>query len=250
MIKELLHSNFAKFRKHLIFFAIRFNISFEDAEEIVNDTILKALNYFDEDKGSFEALCKVILKNKLINFNRKYKDAYLLVSLDDDNKLGDIYKFLIEQNEFSNLHKQCIDTLNGLICKLDAKEKEFLNVIYQNTGIEKKISVSKAARDLNLSPQEGWNLFRRIQRKAKKHFDEPDDLTSSSDYFIFKDNLILYCRTTESEMDRVPDISEDYLIGDIKPESHSAFDKYELSNIHFMEKLTKEQLQKLHSIYK
>ena len=68
-----LNNDFNTHRKNLIFYARGWKIPYEDIEEIVNDTILKALENFDNERGNFESYCRFILKNQIINFKKSNK---------------------------------------------------------------------------------------------------------------------------------------------------------------------------------
>ena len=82
-LTELSYTNFLKFRNNLLLYSKRFKISAEDAEEIVNDSILKALDSFDSERGSFEGFCKFILRNKLLNFKRDNIDLFILIVINE-----------------------------------------------------------------------------------------------------------------------------------------------------------------------
>lgn len=143
MIPELACKNFGKFRKGLIYFALKFKISFEDAEEIVNDSILKALNYYDPDRGSFEALCRVILKHRILNFKKKFKEIIIIGLLDDEDLFKEFYKNHKDIEELEYYNKQCIDILKELMLQLNKEENEFLNRVYEISGNGKKYPFPK-----------------------------------------------------------------------------------------------------------
>ncbi len=65
--------NFIDLWNRLIRYSKRYKLSHEDLEHIVSESIVKALENFDEDRGSFESLCLVIIKNKVFNFTRDNK---------------------------------------------------------------------------------------------------------------------------------------------------------------------------------
>lgn len=184
-MKESVKLNITKFRNSLLYYAINYRVSREDAEELVNDVFLKALENFDNDRGSFEAYCKVILKNLIFNFKRDHKDIFILLSLDDENQWQELYEAEIGQYKKQKKNQTCIDFLNGLISKLNETERKLLEQMSKVSGDKEKAPVSKAARNLGIEPLKGWDIFRGIQRKAKKYYEEISDSDSSSDFINF-----------------------------------------------------------------
>ncbi|MBV6477401.1 MAG: hypothetical protein HGGPFJEG_00140 [Ignavibacteria bacterium] len=241
MIKELSAKNFDKFRMNLIYFAKRFRISFEDAEEIVNDSILKALENFDFDKGNFEAFCKVILKNRVLNFIRDYKEILIFGYLDNENYLEETFAMYNKEKKLKSARKKFTEVLTTLISSLDKKEKTFLNCIYKNLEYDSKLNISKSAKMLGMSTQQGWNLFRQIQRKAK--------------YYIQGIEEFGYLK----EMDylEIGKIKHSYKESRIMPKMfcNESFEMYEYivdnenKSLGFIKSLTPAQQEMLNSIY-
>jgi len=99
MFTKISYSNFNRFRNRLLDYSRRFKIPFEDLEELVNDSILKALDNFDSERGSFESLCIVILKHKIFNFKRDNPFLYFLVLLDENENIFKADEKSIEEKE-------------------------------------------------------------------------------------------------------------------------------------------------------
>lgn len=176
----------------------RFKISAEDAEEIVNDSILKALDSFDSERGSFEGFCKFILRNKLLNFKRDNIDLFILIVINE-------YEDIITANEKTMEEKEnnimAVNFINELKKILSEDEIQLFNALYESCDLNDKISISKVAKSISLSPQNGWDIFRKIQRKAKRI----NDLRKKQ-YKIADENLSLnfehiefYCRELSYE---------------------------------------------------
>lgn len=163
MLTELSYNNFNKFRNKLLDYSRRFNIRFEDLEELVNDSILKALDNFDSERGSFESLCIVILKHKIFNFKRDNPFLYFLVLLDENENIFKADEKSIEEKESI---EKASNFLNELKTKLSVDEIKLVNEIYNMCETSTKLSISKASKNIGIEPLKGWDIFRKIQRKA------------------------------------------------------------------------------------
>lgn len=152
------------FRNRLINYSRKFRIQFEDLEEIVNDAIFKAWKYFDNDRGSFESLCIVIIKNKILNFRRGNVYLILLVFIDENEEIISSEDVTFEESEKIEMSKKYISKLKN---RLTEEELALFNEIYNIRESSNNISISKAAINIGLTLLKGWDLFRKIQRKAK-----------------------------------------------------------------------------------
>lgn len=239
--------NFEKFRSGLIKFAKYYRVSREDAEELVNDTILKALKYFDNDKGSFESLCKVILKRKIFNFKRDNKEFYIIFSIDDENILSDLYRSELNINKQNIRNEYYAELLSGLIELLNDGERTLLEQIYKSSDKTGKISISLAANKLGIKPLEAWNIFRRIQRKAKKYFSAEEGNFSDKDILAVEEPSISYYEYIYSE-EKVLD-EDQHVSKSIPPGVSESRIIYNEKTNQFFNKLTPEQQEMLNSIY-
>ena len=162
---EISKQNFYKYWNSLIKYAVTFKIRKEDAQDIATDTILKALEYFNKDRGNFETYCRFILKRKVLDFKRVYADTYLLMFIDDEGEIVDNEKDHYDEKETNDLSDSFLKKLET---ELDEKElKLYVSLILYCQSSE-KISVSAAAENIGLDKFKGWDLFRKIQRKAKQ----------------------------------------------------------------------------------
>lgn len=166
MLTQLSQKNFNAFRNRLIDYSRRFNIPNEDIEEIVNDSILKALKYFDNDRGSFESLCNVIIKNKIINFKRDNASLYLLVLIDNNEDIVDADVNSFEEKEENEIARTYLLILKS---KLSEEELKLFNELYEMSKTGNKMIVSQASKNIGIEATKGWDIFRKIQRKAQRH---------------------------------------------------------------------------------
>lgn len=163
MLTKISYNNFNKFRNKLLDYSRRFKIPFEDIEEIVNDSILKAIENFDSERGSFESLCIVILKHKVLNFKRDNSYLYFLVLLDENENIFEANDRSIEDKENVEMALKFLSKLRN---ELSEEERKLFNEIYDMCENSGKMSISKASKNIGVEPLKGWDLFRKIQRKA------------------------------------------------------------------------------------
>lgn len=162
---EISKQNFYKYWNSLINYAVTFKIRKEDAQDIATDTILKALEYFNKDRGNFETYCRFILKRKVLDFKRIYADTYLLMFIDDEGEIVDPEKDQYDEKETNELSDSFLKELKT---ELDEKELKLFGSLILYCQSSEKISVSAAAENIGLDKFKGWDLFRKIQRKAKQ----------------------------------------------------------------------------------
>lgn len=199
MFAKLSYNNFNKFRNKLLDYSRRFKIPFEDLEELVNDSILKALDNFDSERGSFESLCIVILKHKIFNFKRDNPILYFLVLLDENENIFEANEKSIEEKESVEIAS---NFLNELKSKLSGEEIKLFNEILNMCETSNKISISKASKNIGIEPLKGWDVFRKIQRKAK---------FGNEKVLKFADDHHLYFKDESQEMEKViSEIQTDY----------------------------------------
>lgn len=162
---EISKQNFYKYWNSLINYAGTFKIRKEDAQDIATDSILKALEYFNKDRGNFETYCRFILKRKVLDFKRIYADTYLLMFIDDEGEIVDHEKDQYDEKETNELSDSFLKKLKT---ELDENELKLFGSLILYCQSSEKISVSAAAENIGLDKYKGWDLFRKIQRKAKQ----------------------------------------------------------------------------------
>lgn len=79
--------------KHLMHFAIHFAHSIEDARDLVQDTMLKAIVNYQKFKGgtNLNAWLYTILKNTFINYYRKASGVKAMVKTSDEVSSADLF---------------------------------------------------------------------------------------------------------------------------------------------------------------
>ena len=156
--------NFRKSWETLLNFAIRKGVPYQDAEDLVSATLQIALDQFSEERGKFLPFCTTILGNRIKNYwrDRKPNDP-----IDDTDITDPDRSDYLESEEERARMKKMIDRIRE---DLTPEEVQFINALgVAFEGLESR-AVSQAARSLGLEPEKGWDIFRRIQRKAKSLF--------------------------------------------------------------------------------
>ncbi len=196
MKQDILKNNgeFLKFRNSLLAYGRKFNIPYEDVEELANDAIVKAIEDFIEDRGNLEAFCKVIFKNKLLNFQKTLKSKYIILIIEDEN----IYKgddgLYYDKYENTLLSQKFTESLSQ---SLDESELKFFNAFKIVCEQSSKKLIAETSRALKIDNAKGWDLFRKIQRKANnlwaRNFSDRHDTSvkcveeiPSQDYISFQ----------------------------------------------------------------
>lgn len=100
-----------------------------------------------------------------------------------------------------------------------------------------------------MSPQEGWNLFRRIQRKAKKYFEESEEFTHKREYLALEDMDASNLFTTQFRMVKVSEKLQKSYNYSLRLKADYLYDKIEQSRLSFIASLTEKQQKLLNSLY-
>jgi DNA-directed RNA polymerase specialized sigma24 family protein len=145
----------------LVGFALRKGLFYQDAEDLVSATLHTALDQFSEDRGKFMPFCMTILNNKIKNY---WRDQKPFDPIDNDIDSGSDYARELEREEERAGMRKMLDRIRK---QLDDEEAAMFNAL--GTAFEdlESRAVSQAARSLGLEPEKGWDVFRRIQRKAR-----------------------------------------------------------------------------------
>lgn len=150
--------------RDLLRFALRRGVPWASAEDLVGETVLKALERFDGARGEFAPFCRAILANLAKNWHRDRKPHDPL----DDQPLPapDDPAADAAQREVLALMRQLTAQI---MAELAPDEAAFLLALGQALEEAESRAVAHAARSLGLSALKGWDLLRRIQRKAARH---------------------------------------------------------------------------------
>ena len=146
---------------HLLGIALSYGLPLADAEDLVSETLIKALDHFEPERGAFPVFCRTILRNNLKNY---WRDRKLHLELHPDS-LSDTDPAAL--NRYDHAHvAYVLECISG---ELTEDEREFLMMLGNVLQEMESRAVSEAARRLGLPASKGWDVFRRIQRKARKH---------------------------------------------------------------------------------
>jgi DNA-directed RNA polymerase specialized sigma24 family protein len=155
---------FRRLFEDLIGYGLSRHVPFHDVEDLVGSTIEAALKHFDTAKGTFRALCFTTLSNLIKNYWRDRKPNDPIGDLDiPDLDRPDV----LEGEEGRDHMKKMIDRIRK---DLTPEEEAFLKALGEAFEELESRAVSEAARVLGMDPQKGWDIFRKIQRKAKALF--------------------------------------------------------------------------------
>lgn len=167
---NLHNGTFFKAFNGLLSLALSQKVPYEDTEDIVQEVLIKAIDLFDPNRGSFQGFCQTILNNRIKNY---WRDTGRRANTGDDpDQLPGSEEDGATKMEREEAMKNIQRILGNLIGKLDEIEykfyQEYLNILAET----ETTLVAKVAKRLNITLQEGHNIFRRIQRKAGEYEDE------------------------------------------------------------------------------
>lgn len=150
---------FRKLFDELMRYCLRRGIIFADAQDLVGSSLEAALRGYDATRGSLAALAQATLENRVKNFWRDRKMSVPIdgaMDVEDPGTRPDAFA--------ENAHDQ--ERLRRIMAELTSEEKGFLLVLQSVLDEMDARAVSEAARRMGISPAKGWDLFRKIQRKA------------------------------------------------------------------------------------
>jgi hypothetical protein len=159
------HASFPKFHSFfetLVRTAVSKGIAHEDARDLAGDAVEKALTGFDPARGEFAAYCHTILVNLIKNHwrDKKKTEEYVEEGLvDPDTK--------IDLLELAETMRDVRAALSDIARTLSADENIFLKHLQDVLDESGPRAISEAARRSGLTPAKGWDVFRKIQRKAR-----------------------------------------------------------------------------------
>jgi hypothetical protein len=156
-------SKFRSFYDSLVRSATSRGILLADAQDLAGDVIERALSSFDPAKGEFPAFCHTILSNRMKNYwrDRKKTEGY-----PDSGGPADPDP-PIDPMELAETLREIRSALSDIKKNLSPEENAFLEHLQDVLDESGPRAISEAARRSGLTPAKGWDLFRKIQRKAK-----------------------------------------------------------------------------------
>jgi len=148
----------------LLGLALSYGLPLADAEDLVSETLIKAMDHFDPERGAFPVFCRTILRNGLKNY---WRDRKIHKELDPEGPEAPSDTDPHTLNTYDQAHVAFV--LEQISGELTDDEREFLMMLGNVLQEIESRAVSEAARRLGLPASKGWDVFRRIQRKARKH---------------------------------------------------------------------------------
>jgi len=156
-------SKFRSFYDSLVRSATSRGIILADAQDLAGDAIERALSGFDPARGEFPAFCRSILSNLMKNYwrDRKKTEEYPDIEgpVDPDPP--------IDTMELAETLREVRAALSDIKKSLSTEENTFLGHLQDVLDESGPRAISEAARRSGLTPAKGWDLFRKIQRKAR-----------------------------------------------------------------------------------
>ncbi|HTY23709.1 MAG TPA: sigma-70 family RNA polymerase sigma factor [Desulfomonilaceae bacterium] len=156
-------SKFRSFYDSLVRSATSRGILFADAQDLAGDAVERALASFDPAKGEFPAFCHTILSNLMKNYWRDRKRTEEYADVDGP---ADPEPF-IDALELAESVREIRAAVSEIKKNLSPQENTFLKHLQDVLDQSGPRAISEAARRTGLTPAKGWDLFRKIQRKAK-----------------------------------------------------------------------------------
>lgn len=147
----------------LLRLALSRGVPFQDAEDLVSTALRNALDHHDSTRGELLPFCKTILYNAIKNYWRDRKAALPFEDEQWPHPDGGPDLDLEEKERIESM-KRTVEQLSRL---LSEEERAFMKLLGQVVDELGDRAVSETARRLGLKPTKGWDLFRRIQRKAQ-----------------------------------------------------------------------------------
>ena len=145
-------------------FAITLGLPSDDAKDIVQNALINTLKTFDPERGEFCSLARSAVRNLTKNYWRDKErhgsviDPDLICDPDTDENSR-----MIDERQRSDTRE-----LEVIMKKLDPEEQIFLKTLGELLHEADGRMVLEASRKCGLTPDQGWNLMRKIQRKARR----------------------------------------------------------------------------------
>ncbi len=150
--------------RNLMVRALRRGVPYADAQDLASQAMLKALAGHLPERGPFAPFCGTIHANLLRNWWRDRKPAEPWDEESHDQPGPDDPQAAFADEEERVLFAQIADRI---LAALDAEEAALFLALGDQCREAERAAVSAAARELGIRPLTAWNIFRRIQRKAK-----------------------------------------------------------------------------------
>lgn len=166
---EITYKEFIRFKNEMLAHNNLFNLRNDICEDLFQDTVIVFLDKYDEKRGNAKAFFVTVFKNKMRDFVRRDRFSKIIsvVTIQEEaDEIPDTEETeLFVPDGFDSIH-HFIASLKKV---LSDEEKKFLDTLSKViTDASGHGLISEVARELKIEPNEGWNIWRRIIRKAKK----------------------------------------------------------------------------------
>jgi hypothetical protein len=151
--------------------ALRRGVPREEAEDLAGQAFAKALEGFAPERGSFEAFCGTIHANLLRNWWRDCKPTEPWDDQAHERPAPDDQHAAVVDEEERAMYR---DIAARILAVLDPDEAALFLALGDICREAERAGVSAAAHRLGLEPLAAWDIFRRIQRKARPFVAEFD----------------------------------------------------------------------------
>ena len=160
MEQKLLTLVYEKYHRELYLYIYSLSINHHIAEDLTQETFLKALLSLPEEHGNIRAWLYMVARNLFFNYREK---ASRNVSLEEEMKRSDEEKDLLA-NMIENERKL---QLYQALKKLDMKKREILLLQYFGDLSQKEI-----AAVLHITPENVRVLAYRAKKELKKYMEQ------------------------------------------------------------------------------
>jgi hypothetical protein len=155
--------------RRLVAAGLRAGARYEDAQDLSSQAILRALEAHDPARGAFEPFCRAIHANLLKNHWRDRRPTREFDPEMDGGVDGfdpQVWLVILEDREMLR------DISDRILAALEPEEAVFFLALAEAYRETERAAVTAVARRLGHEPLRGWDIFRRIQRKARRHLQD------------------------------------------------------------------------------
>jgi DNA-directed RNA polymerase specialized sigma24 family protein len=155
--------------RRLMVAALRTGIPRESAEDLASEALKQALVAYDPARGPFGPFCRTIHGNLVKNHWRDRKPTVELDPEDDSLATGnDLLDEIADRREAEMMRA----IAEKILAELDPQEAAFFLTLGQICRQSQRVVVAQVARRLGMTPQQGWDVLRRIRRRSRAHLEE------------------------------------------------------------------------------
>ncbi|MFN0151108.1 MAG: RNA polymerase sigma factor [bacterium] len=155
--------------RRLVVVALRSGVRYEDAQDLASQAILQGLKSHDASRSPFAAFCHTIHANLLKN---TWRDRKTTVEFDPEIDQRPDPRDHRDRLVLEEIREMMSKIAEKILAELTPEEAALFLTLAELYDSAERAAVSEAARRLGIEPLRGWDIFRRIQRKARHLSDE------------------------------------------------------------------------------